>query len=255
MVTPIHDFGICIRQWDWSETSQVVCVLAREHGLIRAVAKGSKRPKSRFSGGVEVPTRGEFQARVKQTEGLSLLTAWDLVETFPKARSTLSAFHASLALVDAAYHAMEHSDPHPAVFDELLASLRVVGDTAQTDAAAVLWFLWCLLSETGHRPDLEADMRTGEALGPETSWAFAPKLGGLVMGAGDSATGLVWRVRGATVRLLRGMPSTFDGTGFEKWAGGKESAETQGRAMRLLAEYFGEVFHAEAAGLRAFVER
>jgi len=256
VVTVVQDVGICVRQWDWSETSQVVCVLGRESGLVRAVAKGSKRPKAKFSGGVEVPTRGEFQARVKQAEGLSLLTAWDLVETFPKARGTVSGFYAALALVDVAYHAMEHSDPYPAVFDELLACLRAVGEGERRDTLALLWFVWCVLSETGHRPELECDVRTGEAPGPEASWAFAPRLGGLVTGAGDATSGPVWRVRGSTVKLLRGMPSVFDGggVGFGTFAERPET-EAEGRALRLLVEYFKEVFHAEAAALRAFVER
>ena len=35
------------RYYDWSETSQVVCFLTRGQGLVRLVARGTKRPKSK----------------------------------------------------------------------------------------------------------------------------------------------------------------------------------------------------------------
>ncbi len=257
-MSAIQDLGICIRQWDWSETSQVVCVLGRETGLVRAVAKGSRRPKARYSGGLEVPSAGEFQARLKQGEGLSLLTSWDLSETFPRARTSLSAFHTALALVDVAFHSLEHADPHPAVFDELLATLRAVGESDRTDRIALLWFLWCVLSETGHRPELTIDVRTGGALGPESDWAFAPQLGGFVSSAiPDAGTGPLWRTRATTARLLRTLPSEFGKQGLSVFVAGAPSdrVETERRAARLLAQYFVEVFHCEPDALVTCLER
>ena len=51
------DQAVCIRMIDWSETSQIVALLTREHGVLRGLAKGSKRMSpsaiSRFSGGIE----------------------------------------------------------------------------------------------------------------------------------------------------------------------------------------------------------
>ena len=39
----VKDIAICVRHWDWSETSQTVSILCREHGLVRAVVKGARR--------------------------------------------------------------------------------------------------------------------------------------------------------------------------------------------------------------------
>src|SRR5262245_12470421 len=97
---PITDQAICIRQWDWSETSQTVSLFSREHGILRAVAKGAKRENARFSGGLEVATRGEIIARIKPGDTLSLLIAWDLQEVFPGTRARLQSFHAAMLLMD-----------------------------------------------------------------------------------------------------------------------------------------------------------
>ena len=42
----ITDNAICIRRWDYSETSQTVSLLLRNHGVIRGLVKGAKRPGS-----------------------------------------------------------------------------------------------------------------------------------------------------------------------------------------------------------------
>ena len=39
----ISDYAICIRRWDFSETSQTVSLFTRESGIIRGLAKGAKR--------------------------------------------------------------------------------------------------------------------------------------------------------------------------------------------------------------------
>ena len=58
----LSDSAICIRCWDYSETSQTVSLLTKENGLIRGIAKGSKRDKGPFSGGFDPLTRGHIVA-------------------------------------------------------------------------------------------------------------------------------------------------------------------------------------------------
>ena len=36
----IHDQGVCIRHWDFSETSQTVSLFGRSLGVVRGLAKG-----------------------------------------------------------------------------------------------------------------------------------------------------------------------------------------------------------------------
>ena len=67
----VTDKALCIRQWDFSETSQTVSLFARDIGLFRAIAKGSRRPKSRFSGGIDLLTMGDVVAIIKPGRDLS----------------------------------------------------------------------------------------------------------------------------------------------------------------------------------------
>ncbi len=120
-VPTVTEQAICIRHWDWSETSQTVSVFARGQGMLRAVAKGSRRENSRFSGGLEVLTRGEMVAIVKPSVEMANLIAWDLQETFPALRASLESFYSGMYIADVVQSAVTEHDPHPALLEALLS--------------------------------------------------------------------------------------------------------------------------------------
>lgn len=253
--------GVCVRVWEWSETSQTASILTRELGIVRVIAKGSKREKSDYSGGLEPATCGRFTALLKAGDGLSLLTSWDLAEIFPAVRRSLSAFHAALAMMDMVHHALHEQDPHPLVFDALLDGLRAMTGDPHADRCAMLTLASAVLLDTGHGPELGVDVRTGEPLGEARTLAFYPHLGGLSRDVGDDGVrdalhaatghdgdrdaGLVWRVRSETVMLLRGVRERGHEAAIE---GDPAAAE---RALRLLGSYFREVFQCDPPALGA----
>lgn len=224
----IIDQALVIRHWDYSETSQTVSLFCREHGVVRGLAKGSRREKSRFSGGMEVLTRGEMVAIVKSGAELANVTEWDLQEVFWAARRDLGAHLAGLYVVDLIHHTMLSDDPHPKLWDQTVETLRLLGNNDQR-AGLVLRFQWGLLVEIGYKPNLE--------LGAEEEhggvFRFNARAGGLVSEgtrrSGTSAGGEDWRVRADTIRLLRDVES----------GGGSSKAAPQSidRASRLLSEY------------------
>lgn len=217
---PTHsDEAICIRQWDWSETSQTVSLLSSRLGIVRGIAKGSKRPKSSFSGGIEPLTRGEFSAIIKSGEGLSTITAWDLVETFPWLRSSLSAHHAGLYMADLVQHFLRDHDPHPAAYEALLEGLRGLRNDGMIQEQ-LLRFQWGLLIETGFRPALESE-------DPGVVQGFDPEAGVFRPDPGPGRHASVWRVRPETIEALLAVERgerPHAGPGLE-------------RANRLLATY------------------
>lgn len=261
----VVDLAVCLRQWDWSETSQTVSLFSREHGLVRAVAKGSRRQDPRFSGGLEVATVGEMVAILKPGPGLAVLTAWDLRETFPALRRSLSAFYAGMYTVDVAHHAVTDNDPHPALFDKLVLTLRALGGPggARADRLAVLRLQWATLDETGYRPELDRDAATDAPLAPARSYTFVPRMGGFTTDppprdfAAEGAGEHRWRVRAETLRLLRAIRAAAPPAGGE---GGEVRAEggladapaaVVDRAARLLHAYSREVLGHEPASAPA----
>lgn len=246
------DDAICIRCWDWSETSQTAVFFTRRLGLVRCVAKGSKRENARFSGGIDAMTRGELIVSTTKIErnppSLATLASWDLQEVFPVVRNHLGAFYAGHVMLDIIQHAIPDADPHPVLFDTLVLCLRMLSDDTATCDRAVLLLAWAALMETGHAPELDRDVRTGVVLEPgERTYAFVPRMGGLTRDDRTETLSPVWRVRGETVSVLR-----------DAARGGVAPGIDHGvtvRAASLLLMYYREVFSCDPSAVRAWLDR
>lgn len=224
---PIHDDGLCLRLWDWSETSQGASMLTREHGLVRGLAKGSKRATHPFSGGLELLTLGGVGMILKPTADLAVFTEWDLTETFPALRRDLPAHYAAMYIADAVHHLLEPRDPHPGLLDEVVRALLALGGPDTSVNAILLRLQWALLVQCGYRPSL------GDADTAMT--AFNPELGQLVAATG--ATSGAWRVRTATVTALRRVEAVVEASAQDwQWATDLTDDSLE-RGARLLAAY------------------
>jgi len=223
-VPTITDIAVCVRIWDWSETSQTVGLFLREHGLLRGVAKGSKRAKGAFSGGFEMLTIGQVVAITKPSGAMPIVTEWDLQDPLAGVRATLSGFYHASYAGDLAQHGVSEGDPHPSYFDALVAALHRFEDPdAAEHPAALARFQWETLVETGFKPDLELPSKA-------RTYAFNPSHGRLESDPGRDIAG-AWRVRAGTVELLVALDAgeVFGADRFE--------VKTVERANRLLGSY------------------
>jgi len=204
-VPALTDHAIVLRTWDFSETSQTVSLLTRDHGIIRALAKGSRRPRSNFDGGLELLTRGHIAAIIKPTSELAALTEWGLAEIFPHLRTSLAAHRAAFFFADLVHHLFQPNDPHPRLFDAMLDALRALAcDTRNT--ASVLAFLWSTLAEAGYAPIIDRNAATDDPLQNAESYAFSAVAGGLVPDPGPTVHREgSWRLRADTRSVLSAL--------------------------------------------------
>ncbi|MEM9347828.1 MAG: DNA repair protein RecO [Planctomycetota bacterium] len=226
----LTDNAICIRDLDWSESSQIVVLLTEAHGKVRGLAKGSRRNSpsaiAKFSGGINLMSMGQAVISTKPTTQLASVTEWDLQDDHYPLRTSLPAQWSAMYAADLINSMLADEDPHPGAYQamqQLLAALSEPGDEAE----ALLNFQWALLVDVGYKPELEHDVESGEPLPKQTAYSFDPKLGGLTTrnGMHDEQ----WRVRAKTVELLRSLErDTFD----------PYEAEAFVRANRLLCTYF-----------------
>ncbi len=248
------DQAICIRLIDWSETSQVVALLTRDHGKVRGLAKGAKRmsPSSiqRFSGGMEMLTAGQVVATTRPTAELATITEWDLQVPNHHFRTDLNAQMLGLYAADIAGCMLETLDPHPQCFDALHAFLIEIA-TPDARQRALLDYQWTILNDCGYRPQLDADVHTGEALGTGPH-SFDGIAGGLTdrpvsngAHAGSVAGPGPWRVSKPTVALLRALAAG------ETDALGEASEDALRRANRLLCVYLRTILDRELPTMRA----
>ena len=211
----VSDTAVCLRCWDWSETSQTVALFGRATGLIRGLAKGSRRERSSFSGGFEPMTLGGVRAFPKAGSDLATLASWDLLEPWRGLRNGLRAHYAGCYLVDLIYHALGPEDPHPRLFDAMVVAIHAIALGDPADAGpddlpdllldrVMLSFHAALLVDLGYQPDLtHPNVDHSEGAGASVL-EFDPARGCLrgahgSLGRGDEAA---WRIRESTRLFL-----------------------------------------------------
>jgi DNA repair protein RecO (recombination protein O) len=235
-----HDQGVCIRQWDFSETSQTVSLFGRSLGVVRGLAKGARRERGAFDGGVDLLSRGEFGAIIKPNRDLATLTEWDLLEVFPRLRTDLVANQTAFYMADLVGRMLQPEDPHPLLFDCFVESLRTIGAARSPEepppngAGSLLVFQWTLLGETGYKPTLTSNT-------PGDVFEFAPASGG-VLQSGEATDGPRWKVRQTTLECLATIGAPTEHT---------TPSVTVDRANRLLAAYTCHILGTEPATMQA----
>ncbi|MHC4456734.1 MAG: DNA repair protein RecO [Planctomycetota bacterium] len=156
------DTAICIRAIDYSETSQILTLFAREAGKITAIAKGSKRPKSRFDGPIEIFAHGKIVLAISNKEKLATVTEFEQQPSFTNLPRNLFAFNCSLFAAELLNNLTNDYDPHHKLFDSFLQFLQNISEQQATSnkqrdrLRLLILFQLSLLKEVGLRPILNA---------------------------------------------------------------------------------------------------
>jgi len=154
------DLAICIRAVDYSETSQIVTLFARDAGKISAIAKGSKRPKSAFDGPIEMLAHGKIVFADSNKDKLATLTEFQQQPSLLRLHGNLFAMYCCLFGAELLNSLTHDYDPHPELFDSFLEflqnanGLQATGDQRRDMLALLILFQLGLLKEIGLQPVL-----------------------------------------------------------------------------------------------------
>lgn len=202
----VRDRCICLRHTEYSETSQIVTLFSRAHGVIRAIAKGARRRTkagaSKFDGGVDLLDTGEAVFIHDTGKDLATLTEWALRDGHLGLRSTLRGMYLGLYAAELVGRLVEEHDPHPDLFDRLEATLPEL--TTPRHEEAFLAFQLDLLRETGYLAELSACAACGSPVGEREPCHFSPATGGVIC---RNCEGAVHDRIPLDVRLLRLLQS------------------------------------------------
>jgi DNA repair protein RecO (recombination protein O) len=171
--------GIVVKTHALGETSRIVVVYTREHGLVKLVAKGARKTPSRFGFSLEPLTRARYVFYFKPDRDLHLLSQADtLAPTGSRITSLERLAHAeaALELID---RLVWGEEPHAELFDLLAATLEAVVDApAAALPALTIAFELQIASLLGYRPRLDACAECGGPLSPRR--LFSPARGGML---------------------------------------------------------------------------
>jgi DNA repair protein RecO (recombination protein O) len=184
------DTAICLRCVSYSETSQVVTLLTREHGKVACMAKGSKRPKSSTDGPIEPFSFGPVVFSTPKEEGLSSLSEFSQEARFRPLRQNLFALNCGLLAVELVESFTEKNDPHEGLFDAVVHFLNTVQSRSQQNfqIADLIAFELTLLNEIGVGLVIQRCANCSTAFSNHWKYAyFSNEVNGLVCPACESA--------------------------------------------------------------------
>jgi DNA repair protein RecO (recombination protein O) len=148
--------AIVLRSIRYGEADRILHLYTADNGRISAIAKGSRRPNSRFGGRLEP----FFRLRMDLHEGRSELhtvTGAHTLAGHARLRTDVRALDSATRACDAVARLFETSEPHPAVFNLLCRKLSLLDDEpARATRALTLAFRLKLLVAAGLVPRLSA---------------------------------------------------------------------------------------------------
>ncbi len=190
------------------EADRLVTFLTRARGKVKGVARGARRPKSRFAAALEPFSKVELILFIKTDDVLARVSQCDLVASRRSLREDLDKLGATSHLTNLVRALSAENDPDARFFrffDEALDRL----DGGEINPTFVLICRVRLLGLAGYTPTLDACVRCGRRIGSARVY-FEPTAGGLLCDACiDPASDLIFAVpRSATTALdrARGLP-------------------------------------------------
>ena len=175
------DRCICLRKVEFSETSQILTLFAREHGIVRAIAKGAPHHQagaSKFGGGIDLLDIGQAVFTLDAERPSSTLTEWTLIEGHLALRTNLRAIYLAQYAAELVSYLIEEHDPHPTLFDRLIQTIAELSTPRMEES--FLAFQLDLLKETGYLAELTTCVSCNSPIADRDPAYFSPHRGGVI---------------------------------------------------------------------------
>lgn len=149
----IETESLVLKSYNLAEADKIVVLLTREHGVVRAVAKGAKRLKSRFGSGLE--PFSEVRAVYFQKENVELvsLQKTDLIKSSFSAAANPEFLHKFSYLCDLLLGFLPPHDPNEKIYRMVRASVASAAARSERLASIGVYFELWLLKLSGYLPE------------------------------------------------------------------------------------------------------
>lgn len=168
--------AIVLSRMDYGEADRILTVYSRQHGKLRVIAKGARRPLSRLGSHLEY----FCQTRLMLSRGreLDVVTGAETVDAHIPIRESLDALGHASHMVEILGRLTEDRQENRAVFDLLSSSLHLL-DAGADHFHATRHYELALLTLLGFRPELILCIECREKL-QQADNAFVAQQGGFL---------------------------------------------------------------------------
>jgi DNA repair protein RecO (recombination protein O) len=171
--------AVVLRSIRFGEADRILHLYSSRRGRIGAIAKGSRRPRSRFGGRLEPFFRLDLVLHEGRGE-LATVTSAATVEGYRRLREGAATLGAAARACDAVLRLLDAAEPNPPAYRLLCRYLGLLDGPTRPRAAGLetaLAFRLKLALAAGFVPELGSCARCGEA---EHLTGFSGAAGGIV---------------------------------------------------------------------------
>ena len=166
------------------EADTLVTLLTFDHGLLKGVAKGARRMKSRFGSALQPFSYGQAILFGTRPTVLRRVNHVDSIHSFRGLREDFDLMMWAATMVNATRSLLPEEQPSREAFTVLLRALRALEGGEDGDRV-VLFFLLALLRTAGYQPRVDRCLMGRHPFSDSVStralrWFFVPQLGGTV---------------------------------------------------------------------------
>jgi len=171
--------AVVLRSIRYGEADRILHLYSKTRGRIGAIAKGARRPKSRFGGRLEPFFRLDLVLHEGRGELLTV-TSVATVDGFPRLRTSGPALNAAARACDAILRLLDSTEPNLPAYNLLCRYLALLDDPGAERGSGLetaLSFRLKLALAAGFSPELSSCAHCGEA---EHLSGFSGAAGGVV---------------------------------------------------------------------------
>jgi len=175
-VSLYRDEGVVLRTHKLGEADRIVTLLTREHGVVRAVAKGVRRTSSKFGARLEPFMHVDVQ--LHEGRSLDIVTQVEMIGPYARAIVADYAMYTSgTVMLETAERLVDEREASLQQYRLLAGAVRVLASGEHASTLVLDSYLLRALAIAGWSPSFAECARCG-AEGPHHSFAVA--LGGSV---------------------------------------------------------------------------
>lgn len=115
-------FVIKVRKY--GESSKIVCLYSEKFGKINAIAKGARKPKSKFANCLDVFSLVSLIIYKKSTTHLHLIAECDLIKSYYRIAENLEKYEIALKTFELIYSALHDEEENKQLFNLLKKTMQ-----------------------------------------------------------------------------------------------------------------------------------
>lgn len=172
--------ALILQTFAYGDTSRILRLLTRSHGLQSVIAKGAKGPRSRFGGVLEPFVEGTISLNFRDSRDLQTLSGFELIRSRQGLGRDLLRLGGASLIAELVLRTGSE-EPQPSLYDAVRSALDDLDAAPEEQLERrILALTWQLVGMLGFAPELDSCLSCYRTIAPTEETRFSYSAGGVL---------------------------------------------------------------------------